>query len=437
MDSLTKITRGVTKLAFSHPFFGSMAMSCGHLQDDSIPTMCTDGLKIYWSGPFTDTLDEDETRGVLAHEVMHIALSHCVPHPGKDPKMCNIAMDYVINYTLKKEGFKLPKSALYDTKFADMSWQQVYAICEDLYKKYQQKEGGLTADFNNPNDDGSFPVINDGQGNGKPMTDQEGNGSGAANDAEMSEEDQETLGEQLANAMFNPDIGDVIENSNMTEEQKNDIRQKVVQAAQAQKNSGKGGLPGVLEGLIDEIRANKVDWKEYLYETIQSRYPIDYTYRRGNRKFISQGLFMPSMDGTVVGSLAFCLDTSGSVSHEEREEYLAEINFISNEFRPEKVYIIYVDAEVANVEEYDGGEEITQLNMKGYGGTSFWPAFKYIEDNGIELDQLVYFSDMCVSNSDFPKEEPDYPCLFLSTREYYNVPFGECITTSGKTGENQ
>ena len=80
---------------------------------------------------------------------------------------------------------------------------------------------------------------------------------------------------------------------------------------------------------------------------------------------------------------------------------------------------------------YEGGEEITQLNMKGYGGTCFKPAFKYIEDNDIELDQLVYMSDMEVTNHNFPSKEPEYPCLFLSTRDYYNVPFGECISTNG------
>ena len=427
-----KVSRGVTKLAFSHPFFGSLLLSCGHKRDDTMPTMYTQGTYVGWNGNFVDTLTEDHTRTILAHEVLHIVFGHCQPWPGKDPKMCNISMDYVINAILNDDGMSFPEGCLYDPMFAGMTWQKVYDILADIYEKKQQKDGNLTGDWDNPNDDGSIPVTNDGKGNGKPMKEQEGNGSGAAERAEIDEEKQQELGDMLENQMFNPDLSDVIENSDMTEEQKEIVKQKVLQAAQAHKSAGCGNLASAIEDLIDEIRTSKVDWVEYLHETMLSNYPEDYTFRRPNKKFMgAYDMYMPTMEGVQVGNIGVHVDFSGSVSMDERIEFLSEINEISVMFNPEKIYIFYTDCEVHKVEVFESGDEVTALDGVGGGGTSFTPTFDYIEKEGIELDQLLVFSDMEVWEACFPKEEPDYPTLFISTRKHYDVPFGECITTGG------
>lgn len=433
MDALLKVQRGVVKLGFTKPFYGSLLMSCGHKQDNDSPTMYTDGRIVGWNSDFVDTLTEDHTRAILAHEVLHIIFNHCQAWPGKDPKMCNIAMDFVINAILTDDGFSMPEMVLYDPIYAGMSWQQVYAILADIYEKKQQKDGGLTGDWDAAGPDG-VPVINDGKGNGKPMKSQDGDSSGAADGAgkEFDEAKQQEIGDLLENAMFDPNLSDLMEGAGLTDEEKQDIQQKVVQAAQAQKNSGMGGLHGSLDDLISEIRTSKVDWREYLYETVQSRYPLDYTFRKPNKKFLgSYGMYLPTMEGTIVGAIGVHVDFSGSVSSEEKIEFLSEINEISLEFCPEKVYIFYTDCVVQHVEVYEDGEEITCLDGKGGGGTSFTPTFEYIEKHDIELDQLIVFSDMEVDNHCFPKDEPDYPTLFISTRKHYDVPFGECITTSG------
>ena len=70
------------------------------------------------------------------------------------------------------------------------------------------------------------------------------------------------------------------------------------------------------------------------------------------------------------------------------------------------------------------------MNTRGGGGTSFCPTFEYIEEHDISIDQMLVFSDMEVWDECFPKKAPDYPTLFISTRDTYDVPFGDIVTTN-------
>ena len=344
-------------------------LSLGHSENKDIPTACTNGKHIWWNGEFIDELTEEETLGLMAHEVMHVIFNHCQKHGepyDSEPKMCNIAMDVVINQIAKDEGFKLPEGGIEpEDRFRGMTWQQVFNIIKDE-EKYQEMCKELT-------------------------------------------------------------LEDIMQNPDLTDEEKKTIQQKVMQAAEAAKSAGK--LPGGIQGLIDEIRTTKVDWKAYLRETMQSRFPMDYTWRRPNRKMLggADELYMPTMDGTQVGTIAVHLDTSGSVHHDELVDFLSELNEISTEFNPEQIMIFYTDCEVAHIEVYERGEEITQLNTEGGGGTSFVPTFEYLEEHDIVPDQMLVFSDMEVWESCFPQKHPEFPVLFISTRDKYNVPFGDIV----------
>ena len=378
MQAQLKVSRAVTKSAFSHPFFGSCMLRLKVEEDENIPTACTNGEYIKWNREFIDELSEDETVGLLAHEVMHVVLQHCEDHGPNydDHTMCNIAMDIAINHTLTDNGFKLPEGGVpLEDRFRNMAWRDIYNIIkdEDEYQGMAGKWG----------------------------------------------------------------LEDVIENSNMSDAEKEELRDKIkqmtIQAAEAAQNMAPGSVPGEIERLIKEIRTSKVDWKEYLAATMQSRYPEDYTMNQPNKKFLSgYDLYLPSMMGTSVGTIAVHIDSSGSVHKDELEQFLGELNEISAHYLPEQVIILTGDAAVAAVTIYDGGEEITDLDATGGGGTSFAPSFQYLEENDIVPDQMLVFSDMEVWKECFPEKAPDYPVLFISTRDWYDVPFGECITTKGK-----
>jgi len=405
MDAKLKVSRAVTKLAFEVPFFGSCALSVGTLATDQIPTAATDGKTILYNPKFVESLTEFQTVGLICHEVMHIILQHCQQFEIKDPKLCNIAMDYIINDSLiYEQNMSLPEDGIWDTarSFKNMTWQQVYRILEDIQKKEKEEESGEGEGYNAKN--------------------------GPANKAKISEENQREIGKVLKEA--NPEHVKASDLSDAElEELKQDIERITVKAAQDAENMGKpGSIPGSIRDLINEIRDSKIPWEEFVFTTMQTRFPDDYSYRRPNKKYLDQGLYMPTVESTRIKRLAFAFDTSGSVSRDELITFFSESNFLIEHFRPESVLLMSADYEVAEVIELEEGETIADgFWFKGGGGTCFRPVFNYIEENDLEIDQLIYFSDMYVNKHNFPDKHPDYDVIWVSTGANYNVPFGEIV----------
>jgi len=403
MDAQLKVSRAVTKLAFEVPFFGSCALSLGTVSTKQIPTAATDGKKILFNPEFVDLQTEPQTVGLICHEVMHVILQHCQQFDNKDPKLCNIAMDYIINDSLLYEqGMQLPEDGIWDRdrSFKNMTWQQVYYILKDI----QDKENGNT------------------EGNEK------GEGGGPANDAGLSQEKQKEIGELLKTADPEHVSGSKLSEAEM-EELKQDIERIVIKASKDAENMEKpGSVPASIRDLINEIRESKISWEEFVFTTVQSRFPDDYSYRRPNKKFLDQGLYLPTMESTRVKRFVFAFDTSGSVSQDELITYYSECNFLINHFKPESVYLMSSDCNVAEVVELEEGETIEDgFYFKGGGGTSFTPVFEHLSNNDIEVDQLIYFSDMYVYTDDFPSIHPDFDVIWVSTGKEYNVPFGQLV----------
>lgn len=133
MDAQLKISRCITKLLFRFPFWGSLAIGTEFIEDNTAmnPTMCTNGKWIRWNRKFVDEIEEEETLGVIVHELMHIILKHMLRRGERDPKKWNYATDYAINLIVTKEGFKLPKGGLLDQKYTNMMAEKIYEMLPD------------------------------------------------------------------------------------------------------------------------------------------------------------------------------------------------------------------------------------------------------------------------------------------------------------------
>lgn len=399
MDSQLKISRAITNLAFSQPFFGSCLMQLNVTNNDDLPTMATNGESLFWNSDFVNDLKEDETRGVLAHEVMHVILKHCKPHKGKDAALCNVAMDWVINEQLDYAGFTLPSGALRDPTGVTngWAWEEVYRFLDNVKSDAEELFKGT-------------PYQND------------------ENPPRIPPSALTKIKEQIESPEEH-----VQENSGDSEAQQSErdakIDEMIVKAANAQEAAGRGTLPGDVKQRLKEIRSPKVNWREELFNTVKSCYPEDYSLRKPNRRHFPNGLLLPSMVGERAGVLAIGLDASGSMDIEDFTKAVSEVNYIVNELKPEKVYLLSADYAVTNVKEYDSNAYFTieDFELIGGGGTSFTPVFEKIEKDGIFPDQVIYFSDMYVNEYCFPDKAPDYPVTFVSTRADYEPPFGKTI----------
>ena len=366
MDANLKIARCKTSLMVKAPFYGSMALSCRFVQQDDGNTMCTDGQTIWWSEDFVDAHSEDEIKGVIAHEIMHIVLKHHLRRGQRDVKGWNIATDYVINSGLLAEGFTLPANGLIDDQYDGMMAEKVYDLLPRSEDQEEPQWGGVS--------------------------DAKGEGDGQPSPAEVAQMEA-------------------------------DIDQRVFMAASAAEASGK--LPASIKDMVNRMRRTQVDWMDVIRRFVGGDQPDDYTFRRCNRKvYYTQGIYMPAVDRLGVGDIVLGWDSSGSVSMREQEYFLGVFNQLIEDFNPRSVTLIVCDADVQSVTRYEQGEPVEAVEAKGRGGTRVKPVFQYVEDNNIDCDAMVYLTDMGIW--DWPDEEPDYPVLWVSTDTNANdAPIGE------------
>ena len=91
-----------------------------------IETAGTNGTNLVINPTWFLSLTEKARVGLLAHEILHVALSHMTRKGTKDSLIWNFAGDYVINLELSEAGYELPKGGLLDKQYRDMSTEQVY-----------------------------------------------------------------------------------------------------------------------------------------------------------------------------------------------------------------------------------------------------------------------------------------------------------------------
>jgi len=334
---------------------------------EDLPTACTNGRDDKFGREFVKELSDPELNFVVAHEAAHKMYRHLTTWTrlhDENPRLANAACDYVINLMLKdldptgnvimmprfKDGpMKGKPMGLIDDQYRGMNSKQVF----DLLKQKQEEDG-----------EGGGDGSGDGEGDGFDEHDWDGA-------KEMTAEDKK----QLAR----------------------DIDQAIRQGQMAQQKIAGNGAGG-LDRELAELMEPKVDWREVLREFVKStcRAKDASSWRRVNRRFLSAGMYMPSMIGERVGHLVVAVDTSGSVGGKELQEFLSEVKGIAEEVRPEKVDLLYWDSEVAGHEEYSEADVpniVSSTRPKGGGGTSPSCISTYLQEKKMSPECVIVLTD--------------------------------------------
>ena len=324
--------------------------------DDNIPTACTNGRDERYGREFVKKLRDPELAFVVAHENAHKMYRHLTTWRklnDENHRLANSACDYVINLMLKdldpgETVIAMPRytdgplkgkvMGLVDERFRGMNAKQVFDILKE-------------------EDDG------EGEGDGFDIHDWDG-----AKD--MTEEEKKVLAREIDQA----------------------IRQGLISAKKA--GTGTSGMDRELEGLMEP----KVDWREVLREFVKSTCSAKdkSSWRRVNRRFLSTGVYMPTLIGEKVGHLVVGIDASGSVGAKELAECLSEVQGIAEEVSPEIVDLIYWDGEVAAHETYTGATVSTIVQSTkpaGGGGTSPSCVSTYLKEKSIVPECIIMLTD--------------------------------------------
>lgn len=367
-----KITVARIGMLLRHPFFGNMATrlkieNC----DDWCPTAATDGRHLYYNTQFFNILSEKQIEFVIAHEIMHCVYDHISRRDDRDPRLYNIASDYIVNNLLIRDGIgeKVNQIPIFqDFKYDGWSSEEVY---DDLKQQEDENGEGSAGDgkgelldehvdwTSQPEDGKDASDTRKGQSPGS-------DGNKASKRPVMSDEEMKAI--------------------------KDEIKESMIQAAQA---AGAGNVPGEIARMIQELTEPKMNWREIIQTQIQSTIRADYTFARPSRKAWHTSAILPGMNFDETIDVCVALDMSGSIGGEQARDMLSELQGIMQQYQDYKIKVWCFDTRVYNEAEFtsDNGEDATTYEPVGGGGTDFDCNWTYMKENDIQPKKFIMFTD--------------------------------------------
>jgi predicted metal-dependent peptidase len=356
---------------------------------DRIPTACTDGLNEWYSPTFIDEISDAVLRGAIVHENKHKRrrdLHTFKPLADIDMGLANQAMDYVINQEIVDEnpdGFcQLGEGWLYDEQYNGMSTSDIFNI---LLTKQKQDPNGGGGGGQDPN----------GTGEGQPS----GGGDG------HSKHDWEAA-------------------KKMSEEEKREVTRGIDQAQRQGVLASQKMGEHVDRKLLDEL-SPKVAWDDALRDfwTSTMRGADQSTWRKPNRRYMAQGIYMPSHFNDRIGKVCIWVDASGSIMDRALTVAVTEVSSLCNMCTPDSIDLLYWGTSISGHETYEPDEYdmLSQLtNPKDAGGTKAECMTEYAKHKGLEPEVNIVITDgevwngwgdwdtpVCWLVMDNPKATPD------------------------------
>ena len=360
-----KVSKAKALLILDHPFFGTAVSKRPIIYTDTVPTAAMTGTgQMYINPAFVEPMTVRQLMFLLAHEGLHYMLCHSLRLGNRRAYAWNVACDKVINDTL------------IDCKVGDFIEGGVYmdgarnSSAEQLYDANDDGDGngpgGIGNDVGPPCDDGGQPL------------------------------DDSQIHQLEAQAKID-----------------------AIQSAKVAKAVGK--LPGAIERMVDELVNVTTPWHIILERFMEGKVRDNLSFNRPSKRFTTA--ILPSHDTKPsMGVAALVIDSSGSVTAAEFDMYNAHINRVLHTCNPEVLHVIYCDTQVTGHDEFTVEDLPVSIKTKAGGGTAFKPAFDYIDDQGIDPEVVVYFTDG-YADSDFTTK---HETVWLTTGST-NLKFGTVI----------
>jgi predicted metal-dependent peptidase len=366
-DILINIKKARLDLLLNHPFFGSLIMQMPLQEVTWCPTAAVDGRYIYWNREFFKGLTVPEIIFVLAHEIMHIAYDHLGRRSHRDPEYWNMANDYVINSMLHNEkigvmptktvpdkdgnGTVSQRVGLYDKRYQGWTSEAVY---DDLQKRKVSKQ--LTLDVH----------------------------------LELGNDQLGEKGRSTQDSQGTP----VVMSENELKDIRDELKTKILQAAQAAQAAG--SLPAGIARLVDHLVEAKINWRDYIQQSIQSQLTADYAWHKPSRRHMGSDIIFPSLIKEDTIDVEISIDQSGSITREMARDFLSEVMGITQQYSSYQIAVSTFDTKLYNRQVFteDNIDDMLTYEPKGGGGTRISVVFDYLKKNDIEPKLLIIFTDL-------------------------------------------
>ena len=349
-----KIERAYKKLLIENPFYGLFLLGLSKVVDKSVETACVRkrgiNCELVINPDYWETQDDTQQLNLLTHECYHIIFQHMFLWDSFSNKyILGLATDCEVNSYLSNldNSWVVPSIwNLPEKKGTKFYYEEILKQVPPQQK--QQQSGGSN-----------------------------GNSQGNNNEIPQTKDDHSQWGK------------DFQECSNAEKQLiQNQIKGQIKTAAE-QTMKMRGTIPAELKEIIDEILKVKpriFDWKAYFRRMLGSIYDVN--IKKTRRK---ESIRFPDSAGIKHKkkvSILIAIDTSGSVSNQELEDFFSEITYIYK--TGARITILECDAQISANYEYTGK---WTGKVHGRGGTDFRPVIDYYRKNMKDYAALVYFTD--------------------------------------------
>lgn len=376
LDTLGRMKKARIWFTLLHPFYGSLLQTLNLKVDNNCLTAYTDGDCVAFSDKINEVNTDEETKFLLAHEVMHCVYGHIfrgklLQDMGIEHDLLNRAMDYRINWDLVKDGIgKLPEWMLYKDKY-DQEWTTMM-----IYKDLQDQSKA-----NKRNGDSSG-----------------GNGT------EKSTDDH---------SMWEKIEGDI-------EQKAQEMTGRIVDAYQTAKQAGK--VPSGMDRLVGDLVEHKVPWGDLIFATVSSHKRANKSWRRLNKRMQHKGINIQGQGKAKMMNFAFAMDTSGSVSDADLRLALSEVYGAMQQLDAFTLHVMNFDTEIHSYNVYKEDDEF-DFKPVGSGGTDLSCISDFIEEREIKIEHLFVMTDGYTCNWN---AAGDFETTFIMTTDVV-APHGETI----------
>lgn len=363
---ITLLTRSV--------FLSSLSFDLQHriVRYSEVPTAATDGLSVFYNPEFFMAQDREQQTGLVAHEVWHVAFDHMGRTLDRDPNQWNKAADYVINNMLIAEGYHLPKGALYNPAWKDLSSEEIY----DIIKTDDTPDAGPT-----PGDIKKPGSLTPGYDKG-------------------TKADQTAASQKVAGSLS---------------------KAQTAQALAKANGKAAGSVPGEVGRHIDKLLNPVIPWNDFMSQFYCDIVKNDFSWQKPNKRYWPDH-YLPSQGSPTIGNVVCAIDTSCSVDDKMLAEIYSEVESLRQMFQPKVLTLIGCDSKIQSVHELYPHDDIYGVKVGGGGGTRFQPVLDYCEEHPPSV--LLYFTDL---EAEHITDEPDYPSLWICYSQHRAQGIGETI----------
>ena len=359
MNTEDRLITARVQLLLNNGFFGNLATRL-QLQDASswCPTAATDGRYFFYNKEFIDMLDDDELIFLMGHEVLHNVYDHMGRRGTRDPRLWNIANDYVVNMDLVENniGKKITKVQIcFDYKYQNMFSDEIYDELFENAEQVTEETLDMHLDYSEDSDE-------DGQG-------AQGNTDGVDSKdgpPKYSQEERRQIQDEMKEAIMN-----------------------------AAKSAGNKDVPRGVRKMIKDLTNPELDWRELLATNIQSVVKNDFTFMRPARKGIAERVYLPGMDYDTDLDVFCFIDSSGSMLDDMLRDLCSEVKGIMEQYTNFTLRLCFFDTDTYTIHEFDSSniDEIHDIEIEGGGGTEFDCMFDRLKAEDIVPQKLIVFTD--------------------------------------------